>query len=655
FFINDGGSYVVNKAVREMCTFSPHSVIRDPPFSRIDLISCRNLLIYFGPEIQSTAIPTFHYSLRPGGYLFLGTSEGLGQHPHLFATLDKKNRIFQRRAHQPARLPTGISSALSRFPGGGSPARYRARGERSLRETVETQILDHFAPAHVVVNAEGDIVYYSSRTGKYLEAPQGVPNRQLFTMARKGLRLDLRNALSEAMETRQTVTRENIAIDEDGDRVQMISLMIEPLAQRNKEEPLFLVLFIDVGPVRSRSEAESRLPRRADADQVDLERELRDARERMQGTIEEYETALEELKSTNEELVSINEEAQSTNEELEASKEEMQSLNEELNTINAELSHKIEELDRANNDLKNVFESTQIAIVFLDRDLVIRSFTPAASKFFHLIPSDAGRPLTDLAGHLAYPEFKRDIQAVFDTGEMIEQRLARDEKGAHYLVRLIPYREADTAIRGVVVTIIDVTGIAEAEEHQKILIAELNHRVKNMLAVVISLVNQMARRASSPEAFQTALIGRLHSMSRAFELLSRENWTEALLDELVRQELAPFDLKRIAIKGPNINLKPRQSLSVGMLVHELATNAAKYGALSVPSGRIEIEWSETESDGQFNLFWRERDGPKIAESTQRGFGLTFVEREVQYNLRGKIEIDFEPNGVAVALGIPLRR
>jgi two-component system CheB/CheR fusion protein len=655
FFINDGASYVVNRAVRDMCTFSPHSVIRDPPFSRIDLISCRNLLIYFGPEIQSTAIPTFHYSLRPGGYLFLGTSEGLGQHPHLFATLDKKNRIFQRRAHEPARLPTGISSALSRFPGGGSPARYRARGERSLRETVETQILDHFAPAHVVVNAEGDIVYYSSRTGKYLEAPQGVPNRQLSTMARKGLRLDLRNALSEAMETRQTVTRENIAIDEDGDRVQMISLMIEPLAERNKEEPLFLVLFIDVGPVRCRSEAESRLPRPSDVDQVDLERELRDARERMQATIEEYETALEELKSTNEELVSINEEAQSTNEELEASKEEMQSLNEELNTINAELSRKVEELDRANSDLKNIFESTQIATVFLDRDLVIRSFTPAASKFFHLIPSDAGRPLTDLAGHLAYPEFKRDIQAVFDTGEMIEQRLTRDEKGAHYLVRLIPYREADAAIRGVVVTIIDVTGIAEAEEHQKILIAELNHRVKNMLAVVISLVNQMARRASSPEAFQTALIGRLHSMSRAFELLSRENWTEASLGELVRQELAPFDLKRIAVKGPDINLKPRQSFSVGMLVHELATNAAKYGALSVSSGRIEIEWSKTESEGQFNLFWRERDGPKITKSTQRGFGLTLVEREVQYNLRGKAEIDFEPDGLAVALEIPLIR
>jgi two-component system CheB/CheR fusion protein len=483
-----------------------------------------------------------------------------------------------------------------------------------------------------------------------------MPNRQLFTMARKGLRLDLRNAFNEAIETRQTVTRENIAIDEDDDRVQMISLMIEPLAERNKEEPLFLVLFIDVGPVRNRSEAESRLPRASDADRVDLERELRNARERMQGTIEEYETALEELKSTNEELVSINEEAQSTNEELEASKEEMQSLNEELNTINAELSRKVEELDRANNDLKNVFESTQIATVFLDRNLVIRSFTPAASKFFHLIPTDAGRPLTDLAGHLTYPEFKRNIQAVFDTGEIIEQRLARDEEGAHYLVRLIPYHEEDAVIRGVVVTIIDVTGIAEAEEHQKILIAELNHRVKNMLAVVISIVNQMAARASPPsEAFQTALIGRLHSMSRAFALLSRENWTEASLDELVRQELAPFGLERIAIKGPNINLKPRQSLSVGMLVHELMTNAAKYGALSIPSGRIEIEWSRTEGDGQFNLFWRERDGPKITESTQRGFGLTLVEREVQYNLRGKAEIDFEPNGLAVALEIPLIR
>jgi two-component system CheB/CheR fusion protein len=337
---------------------------------------------------------------------------------------------------------------------------------------------------------------------------------------------------------------------------------------------------------------------------------------------------------------------------LEASKEETQSFNEELNTINAELSDKVEELDRASNDLKNAVESTRIAIVFLDRNLVIRSFTPAASKFFNLIPGDVGRPLTDLAGHLAYPEFKDHIQTVFDTGEMVERRLARDQEGAYYLVRLIPYQDGDNRIGGVVVTIIDVTGITDAEEHQKVLIAELNHRVKNMLAVVISIASQ-TMRTSSPEAFQETLIGRLHAMSRAYGLLSRSNWTEASIEDLARQELEPFDLQRITIEGPSTRLKPKQSLSIGMVMHELATNAVKYGALSVPSGHVELEWSRVQGERRLKVLWRERNGPKVTQPTRNGFGLTLVEREVQYNLGGKAEIDFQPNGLSVALEFPL--
>lgn len=392
FFNGDGESYVISNEIRELCIFSPHSVIRDPPFSRMDLVSCRNLLIYFGPSIQSRVIPVFHYALKPGGYLFLGTSESVGQHDNLFATVDKKHRLFQAREHASPhiRLPALIGESRSGvFPSESAGLRKGAAGY-PLRQAVEAQVLERFAPPHVLVNAEGDVVYYSARTGRYLEAPQGIPSRQLLTMARRGLRLDLRAALREATTTRRTVVRENLIVEEDDERVQPIKLTIEPLTERGNGEPLYLVLFEPSGPTQARSEEDG--GGRDSDSTADLERELRDTRERLQSTIEEYETALEEVKSSNEELVSVNEEAQSTNEELEASKEEMQSLNEELNTINAELTAKIEELDHVNGDLRNLFESTDIATIFLDRSLVVRTFTPAASSFFSLRPSDvAGR------------------------------------------------------------------------------------------------------------------------------------------------------------------------------------------------------------------------------------------------------------------------
>ena len=418
FFSNDGMSFVLRKSVRDLCIFSAHSVIRDPPFSRMDLVSCRNLLIYFGPDVQKQVIPTFHYSLKPGGYLFLGTSESISQHSDLFAPIDKKHRLFKAREHTAAvRLPILLNAApVSNFLSNGD-TRTRRGLSVSLRQIVEAQVLEGFSPAHVVVNSEGDVVYYSARTGKYLEPSQGVPSRQLLAMARHGLRLELRGALREALESRHRVVRDAIAVEEEDDRVQFVTLTVEPLADRGNSEPLFLVLFEPVRASQPRLEA-LKLQHPTTDVAAEVERELRETRERLQSTIEEYETALEELKSSNEELVSVNEEAQSSNEELEASKEEMQSLNEELNTINAELVSKVEDLDRANSDLKNLFESTQIATVFLDTSLVIRSFTPAASSFFNLLPSDVGRPLTDLASRLDYPQLREHIASVFQSGEV---------------------------------------------------------------------------------------------------------------------------------------------------------------------------------------------------------------------------------------------
>ncbi|MER8507986.1 PAS domain-containing protein [Mesorhizobium sp. M0894] len=651
FFHSDGESYVLGKEVRELCIFSPHSVIRDPPFSRIDMISCRNLLIYFGPQIQNRVIPIFHYALRPGGYLFLGTSESVGQHGDLFATVDKKQRIFQAREHATPRplvlIGNGRTGALPVGRGGSK----KDAASHSLRQAIEAQVLERFAPPHVLVNGDGDIVYYSARTGKYLEAPQGAPSRQLLTLARRGLRLELRAALREAATTRRTVVRENLAIEEDDGQVQFVTLTVEPYADRGNGEPLYLVLFNPVGQAQIRSDPARES--RGTEDTADLERELRDTRERLQSTVEEYETALEEVKSSNEELVSVNEEAQSTNEELEASKEEMQSLNEELNTINVELTGKIEELDRANSDLRNLFESTEIATIFLDRNLVVRTFTPAASSFFNLRPSDVGRPLTDLSSQLDYPELKRHIQAVFETGETLNHHLARDDKGRFYLVRINPYRDKGGSIQGVVVTLVDVTTLAQAEERQQVLISELNHRVKNMLAVVASITNRTRENSASKDEFAEALIGRLQAMSRAYSLLSRESWTEASVEELLRQELDPFGAERFELDGKRVSLKPVQGLSFGMAIHELATNAAKYGALSKPAGRIVVKWSVV--DGTFKLVWREKGGPRIKEPTDSGFGLTLLRGEIGYRLGGKVETSFRSNGLEVEIAFPLTR
>ena len=475
------------------------------------------------------------------------------------------------------------------------------------------------------------------------------------TLARKGLRIDLRSAFREAVESDGSVTREAVPVTGEDGRLQLVNVHVEPLAERNGGESLYVVVFTDRGPSVSIEDAQGRMPPADSGATLLLERELRDTKERLQALIEEYETALEELRSSNEELLSVNEELQSSNEELEASKEELQSLNEELNTVNGELTAKIDLLDRANSDLQNLFESTQIPTVFLDRDLVIRSFTPAVKDLFNILPGDRGRPLTDLNSRLDLPGFVEDIRKVFDEGVELEREVYHEGASAHFILRLAPYRDANRQTEGVVITFLDVTRLSDAQAHQQTLIAELNHRVKNMLMVAISIAQQTYKSTATREAFLEAFIGRLQAMSRSYELLSRENWTESSLAELISAELAPFGLERLNIDGPPVKLKPKTALSLGMVVHELATNAGKYGALSVPTGKISIQWAATESkEGDvLDLKWTELEGPKIAEATKRGFGLKLIERESSYNLGGSAEIDFNPDGLAVRLAFPL--
>jgi len=660
FFIGDDVTYSVSKDIRDMCMFSPHSVIRDPPFSRIDLISCRNLLIYFGVDFQAQAIPVFHFALRPGGYLFLGTSENVSQYSDLFAPVDKKHRIFQRRDHVVA--PLKFPNFLNNGKNGNGNQQREEHGTIAMpvRRAVETRVLERFAPAHVVVNRDGDVLHFSPRTGKYLEAPAGIPTRQLVGMARRGLRLDLRTGLREAMETRRPNTRENIAVELE-DRVQHINLTIEPFGD-NDGDPLYLVLFNDVGVPVNPIDGRPRGDRPGDETNLieRLEHELRDTRERLQATIEEYETAVEELKSSNEEQQSINEEMQSTNEELETSKEELQSVNEELQTVNSELNAKIEEVDRANTDLKNVFDSTQIATVFLDRNLVIRSFTPSVTGIFNLISSDRGRPLTDIVSHLeGSGDLRRDIQTVFEHGRSMERRVQRSDGTAHYLMRVLPYRGRNDVIDGALVTFVDVTKMVDAEKQQKALVDELNHRVRNILAVIGAIAKQTFMKSRSPEQFKEAFTGRLQSMARSYALVSREHWSDVKLDDILSGEFSSvLDEKstkqRLSLEGPPVVFKPAAALSLGLIVHELVANAAKYGALSTPKGKVTVHWGvERNPHEALVVRWVESAGKKIAKPGTKGLGMELIERELKGSLGGTIKFNYEPKGLSARMAIPL--
>jgi two-component system, chemotaxis family, CheB/CheR fusion protein len=651
FFVKEGGSYVVSKDVRDLCIFSPHSVIRDPPFSRIDLVSCRNLLIYFGPEIQGQVIPTFHYSLRDGGYLFLGTSENVSQFNDLFTPLDRKHRIFRAKQDHlgAARLPL----AHGRLRPAMKSIHPRMPASRSLgfRQNIESHVLERFAPAHVVADREGEIVYYSSRTGKYLEAAPGAPTRQLFTLARRGLRLDLRAAFREAVESGHATSRDHIEMESEEGRVQFVSIRIEPLLEPNAEQPLFVILFNDEGPPLSR-EAATRAQNRSDTTAVQLEAELRDTRDRLQAVVEEYETALEELKSSNEELVSVNEELQSSNEELEASKEELQSLNEELHTVNAELSGKVDALDDANNDLHNLFANTQVAIIFLDNHLKIRSFTPAVSEVFNILPTDRGRPLTDLSSPFPMPLLGKDIKAAMSEGKSAERRLTPGKSDEHFLVRVAPYRDANNAIDGAVVTFVDVTSLTAAEEHQRALVLELDHRVKNMLARVLAMMHISQGDGVAPSEALAAFDNRLRAMARTHDLLTRAHAVGIQLDDICKSELEPYKKDgNISVSGPSVRLNPEAAQTITMVVHELATNAAKHGALSTPQGKVKVQIGA--ANGALSMTWEESDGPQVSPPQHASYGLKIIQNAIVREFGGKVDVSFPGSGLRCKITAPL--
>ncbi len=662
FFIQEPDGYTVRQEVRELCTFSAHSLIRDPPFSRIDLISCRNLLIYMDNSLQDRVIPIFHYALMPRGILVLGSSETIARHEALFTPLDRARRIFVRR-DGPSLLP-GVYRLQTDDPKSIPEA---GVGDRTDPKTVwakavafaNRRVLDRFSPPFVVATAAGKIVHFSSHVGRFLEPAPSSPSTNLFEMARPGWALELRAALRRSAETGRPVEQLRPVVSVGGEEERTVKLVVEPLPGGDTEV-LYMVAFVDGDEPRPPGQpAVASVVPAINETVADLERENRDLRDQLQSIAEEHATAMEELRSSNEELQSVNEELQSTNEELETSREEIQSINEELNTVNSQLSSRVEQLNRSNGDLRNLFDSTKVATVFLDPFMIIRSFTPEIARIYNLIPGDVGRPLTDIVSQLNYTTLREDVRTVLRTLQPMERRVERLDHSSHYLMRLLPYRGPDNAVDGSLITFVDVTSMVVAEQHQKLLVDELNHRVKNMLAVVISLTTNTVRRSASLEAFQEVFLGRIHALTVAYTLLSRDAWAPVPVREVLMEQLRPFlagEQSNVGLNGPLVLLRPRVALALGMAIHELTTNAVKYGALSVVTGRVGIEWTvEVKNDAkQLVLTWTERGGPTVQKPEQLGFGMTLIERAFAHDVRGRADVEFARSGVVATLSAPLQ-
>jgi two-component system, chemotaxis family, CheB/CheR fusion protein len=476
FFVKEEKGYLVGKDIREMVTFATQNVVSEPPFTRLDILICRNLLIYLDVEIQKKILPLFQYALNPGGVLFLGSAETLSTSADLFTPLDGKLRLFKcNKTVGIQRMMPLPTSFLPSMPEAHKEP-FKVKPEVNLQLSADRILLQRFSPPAVLVNGNGDIVYTSARTGKYLEPPVGKTNWNIFAMAREGLQHELYGAFRKALKQSGPVVARNLRIGTNGG-TQVVDLHVEKLEEADLLG-MVMIVFKDIvaGPVAG---AGKRPVRSADAAaQIDsLELELQRAREELQTAREEMQTTQEELKASNEELQSMNEELQSSNEELTTSKEEMQSMNEELQTVNAEQQARVDELTRLNDDMNNFLNSTEVATIFLDHRLNLRRFAIGTNKIFKLIASDVGRPLSDIANDLCYPELSEDVAYVLKTLIFTEKQIKTTD-GRCFAVRIMPYRTYGNVIDGVVMTLTDISGFKKLEEDLREKINSLEQAAK---------------------------------------------------------------------------------------------------------------------------------------------------------------------------------
>ncbi len=746
-------------------------------------MSCRNLLIYLGAELQSRVIPLFHFALNPGRFLFLGTSENVSRHAKLFTPVDRAFRVFRKVETEKRVLPElPLSPLVTRAPSIGPLARPADLDNRLARRA--ERVAERYAPAYAVVDERFDVLHFSGNAGRFIHPAAGAATLNLPNLVHASLRPDLRDALNKAALDDRVVHVDGLVMSEGGRRTP-VDLVVEHAGDEANAQRGFVVVFKD-GVALPDDDATPHDSNAARDEHVrSLKTELGVTSERLQAMIEELESTNEELKSSNEEYQSLNEELQSANEELETSKEELQSVNEEVTTVNGELAHRVQELGQANNDLKNLLESTQIATIFLDNDLRVTNFTPAIADIFHLVETDIQRPIEHIKFRVAYGELQDDVRRVIRTLVAIDREIENTETGARYIVRVLPYRSTDNYIGGAVVTFTDVTsltraqqalqesegrlrtliegipqlvwraepgghwtwsspqwsaytGLTEAEsrdlgwvkavhpddresamqawqaafdgalntefrligaadqryrwfhvrsapvrgergqivewlgtstevddlrrlqEEQKVMVAELQHRTRNLITVVRSIANQILRSSDSLGAFRSHFNDSLDALSRVQGLLSKSGQQPFTFGALLRMELdalgAGTARSRVFMDGPDVPLRKSTMQTLALAVHELATNACKYGALATEEGRLRVTWQLRHQDGEARLRieWAE-DGfnrPTPPGGLSGGYGRKLIEEALPYTLDAKTSYELTDAALRCTIELP---
>ncbi len=775
YFFAQDDDYMLSPAIRDMVRISNHNLIKDPPFSRLDLIICRNLLIYLNTALQQRLIPVFHYALRPDGGLFLGSAENIAGHNDLFATIDPAAKIYRRigTQRQSVAMPLLVQPlAHSITLAGDEPRRNGLVAADRAVDTVTRRVMERHAPAHIVVNPDNEIMRASARTSRYLELAEGNLSPKVTDLTKRGLRSAVRAALDAARQRRKRIVKRDVRAHADDDIVLLVDVVAEPLNDRE-----ILLVFHDVPAHRlSRDDgAEAEVDNDRSEDRIkQVEDELHETRTKLRTTVEELETSNEELKSSNEEMMSMNEELQSTNEELA--------------TVNEELKNKVEQLARANSDLQNFIESTQIPTIFLDRRMRIRTFTPATKALFRFQDQDHGRLFSDVNSSVDHHQLEGLAQTVLETGEALEQEITLDDVSASYVLRVLPYRDVHEAIDGVILVFADVTNIRQtqaalarnegiarqrSDEIEKLyktapvgmalvdrnrrflrinqhfadlsgqsmeghfgrtlqdalpslwervdrpisevlehtreianfeatlrlngnaardflidlypyeedgrvtavgiilkdvtelrqlekelrhLMDELQHRVKNTLATVASIVNQTVASKGDRAELAERLQSRIAALAATHSLLTSQSWRGASLRDIVEGELRPFDHEgQIEVSGPQVDLPPKHALTLTLTLHELATNAAKYGALAHAVGRLSVTWvvSVDASQRRLTLHWIEEGVPTInSEPVREGFGTRLIKTAVTHDLQGTSEHALGPDGLHCTITVP---
>ncbi len=779
YFTREGDHYRVRQEVRDMVLFSVHDLLKDPPFSHVDLISCRNVMIYLDHELQEQVCGTFHYALNPGGFLFLGSSETADDPAGLFRVVDRTARIYQSTAaadDRPRPLPRLMTTPRVREPTlqlGRTLSPAVALGEAAMHR----RVIEQLAPPSMLVDESHRVVHLSDHAGRYVMPSGGPLSGDVVDLIRPELRFELRSALNRAFEQQLPTLSLPILVRFNGSP-HRVHLMIRPVREQGAETRTALIMFIE-GDAADESVA-SADRQVSDATVRRLSQELELTQARLRTVREESDAANEELRAANEELQSLNEEYRSTSEELETSKEELQSINEELQTVNNELKVKLEAISRAHSDLQNLIAATDFATLFLNSSLRIKRFTDRTTELFSIKPSDEGRPITDFAHQLDYDGLVKDARTVLTDLAPVRREM-RSLSGRWYDVRMRPYRTVEDKIDGVVITFVDITerrqvdealrdseeqlrqdqrlvelsrdpifiwdydgGIlfwnrgseelygysrAEAlgkrkdqllatevpgssfaelrakllaegsysgevkhrtkagreltietrivladmggkrlalestrdvterkqwERRQQLLLGELAHRVRNTLAVVQAIAHQSLRTSKSSEEFVQQFDGRLSALASAHSLLVNSDWHGADLATLAQGQLEVYASKpgRVQIGGDRVTLPADLATPFGLILHELGTNAAKYGSLSKPNGTIYLNWTLNSGNDprRLKVVWREEGGPPVSQPTNNGFGSALIENGIP---SATVKREFKQSGFVCTTELPL--